>query len=90
MEPALRLQLEGGALSKGESEMVKCGEEMPVRLVVATDAHMRTFGKRKDQRGAGENRVDLFDAEHARRLLELAAAETNARSVVIDGCVAKF
>lgn len=84
MEPALRLQLEGGALSKGESEMVKCGEEMPVRLVVATDAHMRTFGKRKDQRGAGENRVDLFDAEHVRRLLELAAAETNARSVVID------
>lgn len=69
---------------KMESEMVKSGEEMPVRLVVATDAHMQAVGKRKDQRGAGENRVDLFDAEHARRLLELAAAETNARSVVID------
>ena len=69
---------------KMESEMVKSGEEMPVRLVVATDAHMQAVGKRNDQRGAGENTVDLFDAEHARRRLELAAAETNARRVVID------
>lgn len=64
--------------------MVKSGEGMPVRLVVATDAHMEAVGKRKDQQHAGENAVDVFDAEHTRRLLELAAAETNTRRVVID------
>ncbi len=69
---------------KMEIEMVKSGEEMPVRLVVVTDAHMQAFGKRTDQRGVGENSDDLFDADHAKRLLELAAAETNARRVVID------
>lgn len=66
------------------SEMVKSGEEVPVGLVVATDAHMQAVGKRKYQRDTGDNTVDLFDAEHARQLLELAAAETNARRVVID------
>ncbi|MGO1164126.1 hypothetical protein ACTOV4_19685 [Brucella sp. C7-11G] len=66
------------------SEMVKSGEGMPVRLVVATNANMEAIGKRKDQQHAGENAVDLFDAEHTRRLLELAAAETNTRRVVID------
>lgn len=64
--------------------MVKSGEEIPVRLVVVTDAHMQAVGKRKDQQEAGENAIDLFDADHARRLLELAAAETNARRMVID------
>ncbi|MFW7354680.1 MAG: hypothetical protein ACODTL_01405 [Brucella sp.] len=64
--------------------MVKRGEEMPVRFVVATDAHMQAVGKRKVQRDTGENAVDLFDAGHTRRLLELAAAETNTRRVVID------
>jgi hypothetical protein len=64
--------------------MVKSGEGMPVRLVVATDAHMEAVGQRKDQQHAGENAIDVFDAEHTRRLLELAAAETNARRVVID------
>ncbi|MFW7354504.1 MAG: hypothetical protein ACODTL_00440 [Brucella sp.] len=64
--------------------MVKSGEEIPVTLVVVTDAHMQAVGKRKDQPGAGENTVELFDADHARRLLELAAAETNARRMVID------
>lgn len=59
-------------------------EVMPVRLVVVTDAHMQAFGKRTGQRVVGENSDDLFDADHAKRLLELAAAETNARCVVID------
>lgn len=63
--------------------MVKSGRETPVRLVVHTDAHMQTFGNITDQKSSNEN-VDIFDAVHGRRILELAAAETNARRVVID------
>lgn len=67
-----------------EIEMVKCGEEMHVRLVVVADAHMQAIAKSSVQQDVGENTNDLFDTEHARRLLESAAFKTNAWRMVID------
>ncbi|MDH0369707.1 hypothetical protein [Brucella anthropi] len=63
--------------------MVKSGEEIPVNLVVITEAHMQAFVKTTNQQCAGVT-FDVLDAEHARRLLELAATETNVRRVVVD------